>query len=73
MLNIASRISKIDSLFRNIFSMKDQTNILWGRWCLPSFNKHCDQILKGKLADYDNNLCNGKPLCVKHIGKERKY
>ena len=35
---------------------------MWGRWCLPSFNKYCDQILKGELADMDNNMCNGKPL-----------
>lgn len=29
----------------------------WGRWCLPSFNRHCDQFLKGHWADLDNSLC----------------
>lgn len=35
---------------------------LWGRWCLPSFNANCDQLLKGGYADMDNNLCTGKPI-----------
>lgn len=37
-------------------------SIGWGRWCLPSFNKHCDQLLKGALADMDNHLCDGKTV-----------
>ena len=35
---------------------------IWGRWCLPSFNKHCNQLLKGALADMDNHMCDRKPL-----------
>jgi len=49
---------------------------LWGRWCLPSFNAHCDQLLKAHLADMDNNLCDGKALPNKTTFnklKERKY
>lgn len=34
----------------------------WGRWCLPSFNENCNQLLKGSLADWDNHLCDGKIL-----------
>lgn len=46
--------------FHEMFKKKTQP--MWGRWCLPSFNKHCNQILKSQLADYDNNLCDGKPI-----------
>lgn len=33
------------------------SQVKWARWCLPSFNKHCDQDLKGRLADADNSCC----------------
>lgn len=32
--------------------------IIWARWCLPTFNKHCDQLLKGSFADGDNSFCD---------------
>ena len=33
-----------------------------GRWCTRTSNKYCDPMLKGSLADVDNNLCLGKPI-----------
>lgn len=42
--------------------MKKVSTTLWGRWCLPSFNKNCNQLLKGALADRDNSLCDGKEV-----------
>ena len=42
--------------------MKKIVPTLWGRWCLPSFNKNCNQLLKGALADKDNSLCDGKTI-----------
>ena len=53
------------------FICKKQT--MWGRWCLPSFNRNCDQMLKSELADYDNNLCDGKPLKKRQHKKNLKY
>lgn len=49
--------------------MRDLTRLVrrpvtWGRWCLPSFNVHCDQILKGSQADGDNSFCDS--LVVAH-------
>tara|TARA_A100001388_G_C28602692_1_gene418918 strand:+ start:342 stop:560 length:219 start_codon:yes stop_codon:yes gene_type:complete len=64
--------NSVNLLFKSMGVFKEETNVLWGRWCLPSFNKNCDQILKGKLADYDNNLCNGKPVSITYNFKYNK-
>lgn len=42
--------------------MTSRLSVVWGRWCLPTFNKHCDQLLKGALADQDNHLCDRRPV-----------
>ena len=34
------------------------SNLMWARWCLPTFNPNCDQNLKGYLADADNSSCD---------------
>ena len=38
--------NSVNLLFKSMGVFKEETNVLWGRWCLPSFNKNCDQILK---------------------------
>jgi hypothetical protein len=45
--------------------VRKQNQTMWGRWCLSSFNKNCNQNIKGTLADNDNHLCDGKTLKVK--------
>lgn len=36
-------------------------DIIWGRWCLPAFNKNCNQDLKSHWANIDNSLSSTKP------------
>ena len=43
----------------------------WHRWCLPAFNRHCNQYLKGAMADNDNSLCDGKQV-KRHVLPNRK-
>ena len=58
---MTSILSKWKGFF--IYLTKNQRNeTKWGRWCLPSFNDNCDQLLKGKYADHDNSLCSGEGL-----------
>lgn len=55
-------------------NFKSKDKIIWGRWCLPTYNPNCNQSLKGSLADYDNNLCDGLPLYkVKQTYKNYNY
>ena len=58
-------MSKLVNFFTSIRASNPkmyESFTIWGRWCLPSFNSNCDQLLKGAFADIDNSLCDGKTI-----------
>ena len=49
-----------------LWNTSSKNNIVWARWCLPSFNSNCDQHLKGYWADIENSCCY-KPVQQKQL------
>lgn len=54
--------NKMRNLLKTFSASSVKANdIIWGRWCLPAFNKHCNQDLKSHWANIDNSLSSTKP------------
>lgn len=61
-------LKMVQKVIKFMSNTQNSNGLSWARWCLPSFNKHCDQMLKGKFADYDN--CFSHVLPVKQKSKK---